>query len=421
MSERAGRLPGEQGVSGAVTHWNGWGGDLVAAAAVLLGASLLFGFAPGFGGGPGGGGPPSHSQFAAHSIASAVLLVASSSLMFLRRRWPLLVFALVLVALGFAIGFRLPSIGPSIALAISAHTLTSTASRRTAFIVVGGVSAVLLVLSAWLGGWDSLDVRLVQAAAAIAVAAALGDSAQSRRAYLRAVTERAERAEQTREAEALRRVSEERLRIARDLHDTVAHQISVISLNAGVASGAMETRPERAQEALGTIRGAARAALTDIGDLLRFLRADEGGEVEPPQPGLAEIDDLITRMRGAGLDVTLERSGAVFEAGAAGTADQTGRATYRIVQEGLTNALKHGADRRATVALQIREAEVVVTITNPIGHGVPEGRVGSGLGLVGIRERVAAIGGRVTSGQNGDVYQLSAELPLSPPYEQETR
>ncbi|MBN9613138.1 MAG: hypothetical protein J0H64_06700, partial [Actinobacteria bacterium] len=331
--------------------WPAWVGDLIAVLAVLLGGGLLLGLGIGlgirFGGGLGGSGgprrPPSGDlpgpMVLLHTV-EAVLTITAAGLMLLRRRWPLIVFLLVLFCFSLAALLGIPSLGPGIAATIAAYALAEQLPRPWAFAITGAAGGLILLLSLF-------DIRLIEIGrvsfdarigAALVIAAALGDSARSRREYLHAVEDRAERAERTREAEAERRVSEERLRIARELHDTVAHQLTVINLHAGAASGYLDARPERAHEALGTIRQAARGALTEIGELLHYLRDAERPGAAPLQQGLDGLGALLARMHDAGLDVRTEIEGDPTR-----LTDSVGNAAYRVVQEALTNAHKHGS------------------------------------------------------------------------------
>ncbi|WP_243392991.1 sensor histidine kinase [Microbacterium testaceum] len=334
------------------------------------------------------------------------LVLAPAVLLPLRRRLPrsVLIACIALYVTALALGTLAP--GAALAVVIAAYGMADRLTRREAAPVaipaVAGLVAAGIVIELTTG----LDTRFLQVGLAVALAGALGDAARSRRAYVDAVIERARRAEQTREAEARRRVTEERLRIARDLHDAVAHQISVISLNAGVATSTLEARPERAREALATIRTASRDVLAEIGSLLAVLRApDESGSRE--QPGLARLGDVVESVRVAGFDVVVrdELAPDVLPL----TLDIV---AYRVVQEGLTNALKHGTGRRAHVLLRRVDDAVEVVVTNPLDRPVEE-PTASGFGLVGLRERVESVGGNLQAGVAPGGFRLAALLPLS--------
>ncbi|ROS54111.1 sensor histidine kinase [Frigoribacterium sp. PhB24] len=343
-------------------------------------------------------------------LAVAVVLTPVVLLPFRRRR-PVTVLAAV-VGL-FGIGALLGTLAPGVVLAvgIAVFAVAARTPRRRTIVVTAAAAAavVLLSLLAALGGVS--DPRIVQFALLIAFAAAAGDASRSRREYIDAVTERAERAERTREAEASRRVAEERLRIARDLHDAVAHQISVISLNAGVASSAIETRPEKAVTALATIRRASRTVLGEIGDLLEVLRAGDSDRAPSPQPGLARLDELVAGFADAGLVVGTRVEGPL--ASVSGAVDLV---AYRVVQEGLTNASKHGAEHRAHVLIAIDDHEVSVVVTNPVPalRAEPDpDDVRGGHGLLGLRERVASVRGVVETGPTPGGFRLAAVLPVT--------
>lgn len=274
----------------------------------------------------------------------------------------------------------------------------------------------MIALSFAAKGWASPEPLLLLAATAIAISAALGDSTRSRREFVEAMAKRAEHAEHTREAEAQRRVADERLRIARDLHDTVAHEISVISLNAGVASSALASNPERSEKALATIRSAARGALAEIGELLHYLRDDSALDTAPPRPIVESLPELVARLREGGLAVTMNVTGPLGD-----ITGGVGVVVYRIIQEGLTNAHKHGDGCSAHVTVAVTPGgggapgTVHIHIENPVRpptssapHGTP---VGSGLGLLGIRERVSTLRGHVSAGQIGAVWVLDAVVP----------
>ncbi|MFC7765193.1 sensor histidine kinase [Leucobacter soli] len=404
-----------------------WLGDILAAAVVLLGGGLLFGFGVGlgFGGGDafgngdafgGPGRPPLPSglrPFVALQLLGLGFTAFTAALMFFRRRWPLAVFIAALICFFAAALLGVPGLGPGIAATVAAYALAERVPRRLAFAIVGTAGGATILLSLFEMGRISFDVRI---GAALFVAAALGDGARSRREYLAAVEERAERAERTREAEAQRRVSDERLRIARELHDTVAHQLSVINLHAGVASGHMSAHPVRAEEALGTIRSAAREALTEIGDLLRYLRDAGNTGAAPPRQGLDGLDALLGRMRDAGLDISVEVHGNLDRVGGA-----TGSAAYRVVQEALTNAHKHGSGGSAALRLAVEPDDILVRVTNLVADtGIAGDPAPSAwLGLTGIRERVAVLQGTVSAGRSGSEYVLEVHLPIRQAAEEE--
>ncbi len=337
--------------------------------------------------------------------------VVCAILLLFRREWPIVVLAGSLAILVAFVITGLSWLSAGIAVIIATFTLANRKSQRVALMAGAITTGTVAGLSVAVAHEGVFDIAVFALAAGIAIAGALGDSARSRREYLIAALERAERAEQTRDAEARRAVAEERLRIAQDLHDTVAHNISVISLNAGVASSALDTTPDRAREALGTIRVAARGVLSEIGDLLRYLRSDaeEHGEQRAPAPSLTDLNDLIATMTAGGLKVNSDITGDVGQV--TSLADIV---AYRVVQEGLTNALKHGSDGVVDLGINVEETTAIITIRNPVlAGGGDAGETTGGLGLTGLAERVAAIRGTIQTTNDGATFELTAHLPLA--------
>ncbi|WP_443056041.1 sensor histidine kinase [Streptomyces sp. NBC_00239] len=245
------------------------------------------------------------------------------------------------------------------------------------------------------------------------MAAAAGDAVRSRRAFIDAIRERAERAERTRDEEARRRVAEERLRIARDLHDVVAHHIALVNVQAGVAAHVMDKRPDQAKEALAHVREASRSALGELRATVGLLR--QSGDPEAPTepaPGLAVLDELVDTFRHAGLPVDVARDPGQPPLPAA--ADL---AVYRVIQEALTNVRKHaGAGARAEVSVVRvgRALEVTVIDDGGTALAVPApADPGGGHGLLGMRERAGALGGSCAAGPRyGGGWRVHAILPL---------
>ncbi|WP_187264885.1 sensor histidine kinase [Homoserinibacter sp. GY 40078] len=371
-----------------------WLGDTVWMSAVLLTIFVPF----------------SVAEYRPETPFQVALIVAAAVVLPFRRRWPLAVLAveLVLYGLGAWSGMMSPGIVIAIPVAVFSVALTSSRIRSA---IIAGVAVVAVVLLSLLTSVPNVFApQVVQFALTVGFGFAFGDGVRSRRAYIAAIVERADRAERTRDEEAQRRVAEERLRIARDLHDAVAHQITVISLNAGVASSALETRPEKAREALGAIRTAARTVLGEIGDLLEYLRSDGDGVPDStPQLGLAQLAALVERFEEAGLHVTTRVEGDLDEV--TGAAD---RVAYQVVQEALTNAHKHGVDGAAHVHLAADGAHLRIDVTNPVAWvgGERDGVPSTGHGLIGMRERVASVRGTVSAGESPLGYRVAVELPL---------
>ena len=344
------------------------------------------------------------------SPAGAGLVLVGLVAVVARRYRPRLA---LLIALAVAVGALLtvgllitPMIGLLVCVyAVARHTDRRTAVLSTLVVVVALVAVPIMQLPQ---GWD-LVRAVVQITGTVGFAAAAGDAARSRAAYVAALLERAQRAEEGRETEARRRVAEERLSIARDLHDVVAHQIAVINLQASVASQAFRTRPEDAERSLATIREAARSVLAEIGGLLRMLRTtDVSTPATRPVPGMAQLEQLLADVGRSGLRVDRRVLGAPVELDPSVDA-----VAYRVVQEGLTNAHKHGADASALLQIEYDDTGVEVSVTNTVAvTGNRPRRSSGGHGLVGARERVAAVGGELETGFGpGPVHRLSARLP----------
>lgn len=252
------------------------------------------------------------------------------------------------------------------------------------------------------------------------MAAAAGDAVRSRRAFVDAIRERAERAERTREEEARRRVAEERLRIARDLHDVVAHHIALVNVQAGVAAHVMDKRPDQAKEALAHVRDASRSALNELRATVGLLR--QSGDPEAPTepaPGLALLDELLDTFRHAGLPVAATvQLGTGTGTGTEPLSAAVDLAAYRVIQEALTNVRKHaGPGAQAEVSVVRVGTSVEVTVLDDGGDSAdsspPPTDPGGGHGLLGMRERTGALGGSCFAGPRyGGGYRVHAILPV---------
>jgi signal transduction histidine kinase len=272
----------------------------------------------------------------------------------------------------------------------------------------GAVLAALLIAFAVLHNpeGDAVDIFFVNAIAAVAWLIGFAFYSRNRRTV--ELTERAERAELARESEARAAAAEERARIAREMHDVVAHSISVMVVQAGAAEAMLDSDPERARRPLAAVQETGRGALTELRRMLGVLRemADEGAALAP-QPGLAGLDELARQVREAGLPVSVRVEGEPRP-----LPPGIDLSAYRIVQEGLTNALKHAGPATAEVVVRYgrQDLELEVRDDGP-GRGAPAN--GGGHGLLGMRERVALYGGELAAGPRpGGGFALTARLPL---------
>jgi signal transduction histidine kinase len=239
------------------------------------------------------------------------------------------------------------------------------------------------------------------------VAWVLGDSMRTRRAYFQQLEEKAVRLEKERDAQAQIAAAGERARIARELHDVVAHNVSAMVVQADGAAYAMDSSPEMARKALETISNTGREALAEMRRLLGVLRAENEANQYVPQPGVEQLTDLVERAREVGLPVDLQVEGVPVELDKG-----LALAVYRLVQESLTNTRKHGGpDVRAKVVMGYGDRELNLTVSDD-GRGAAAPSDGMGHGMVGMRERVSMMGGTLSAGPRpGGGWQLRAVLP----------
>jgi signal transduction histidine kinase len=338
----------------------------------------------------------------------AVLLAALATLpLVARRRFPIAVLVFVTLASALMIGVGYPS-GPPIGPALAVFFVGSSGARlRGSFPLtiglIGGLLAIHLV-AAGIGQDHFPGAELLFGVPLFSAVWFAGDRARLRRDRLRELEERARRAEREAERERQLAVAEERTRISRDLHDSAGHAINVILVHAGAARLLAEKDPERSKDALETIETVARETLTEIDQLVGALREDEGANLEPPV-GFSALASLAQRHRDAGLEVELDVSGDH------GLAPAVNRAAYRIVQESLTNALRHGDGAARVTATYGRDA-LEIEVTNPVaGDGISE----AGHGLVGMRERASLVGGTLEAERANGAFRVRARLPYGSP------
>ncbi|MFJ8930157.1 sensor histidine kinase [Streptomyces sp. NPDC102364] len=356
------------------------------------------------------------------NVLSLVLMLLGAAALVFRRRAPLCVLAATSAVSVVELVTGDPRAPVVMSAVVALFTVAATMDRPTTW-RVGLASMALLTGVAMFAGplpWYSQENLGIFAWTGMAAAA--GDAVRSRRAFVTAIRERAERAERTREEEARRRVAEERLRIARDLHDVVAHHIALVNVQAGVAAHVMDRRPDQAKEALGHVREASRSALNELRATVGLLRQTGDPEAPTePAPGLDRLDDLVDTFRHAGLPVEVARAKDAPALPAA-----VDLAAFRVVQEALTNVQKHaGPDAKAEVSVVRVGPNVEVTILdNGPGATAAYGDYPSdpdaaeerdrhgGHGLLGMRERVTALGGTLTAGPRyGGGFRVHAILP----------
>jgi signal transduction histidine kinase len=232
----------------------------------------------------------------------------------------------------------------------------------------------------------------------------------AQRAYLRMVQARAEDAERSRDDDVRRRLTEERLRIARDLHDVVAHHLAVANAQAGTAAHLLAKRPEQVPELLAGLGGSTSAALRELKATVGLLRnpGDDSSPGTTPAPGLDQLPDLVEACRAAGIDVSVVSDGTPRR-----LPPLVELTAFRIVQEALTNATKHAVRPVVTITLGYDEDTFSARVVNTSARPGPAGT--GGYGLIGMRERAHAVGGSVRTGPDGhDRYAVSLTIPLAP-------
>jgi signal transduction histidine kinase len=342
-----------------------------------------------------------------------LLLVVSGLVLVVRRRWPVAVFATTVACSVVYYTAGYPD-GPGwVGLFVAIYTVTALGDGHRSLQIVAAGKVVLItvwLVTAELQPFSAAGWVFFRIGAAVMVAA-LGESVRTRQALAAEAQERVERAEQTKEEEARRRVDAERLRIAREVHDTVAHAIAVINVQAGVSAHVLDKRPGQARDTLVTIEQTSARALGELRATLGMLR-DADHDRRAPTPGLNQVEELAALAREAGLDVKVEVASPPREL--PGTTDH---AAYRILQESITNAIRHAGPARVLVSVTYGPSDLELLVADD-GHGPRDpgrGAGDAGRGIVGMRERAALLGGELTAGPRPDGgFQMRARLPLPP-------
>ena len=369
---------------------------LVAAAAFLLSAVVL-------------AGRELNADLRQPDAIAYVLLAVYSSSVIVRRWVPVAaVFGGLLAGLAFAAADYPPALTPAVLLPI--YTAATILPERRSRLLLAGAVVVGAVGATLSPGPTDVGVP-----ALIVCAWLLGNYVGSRRAYTTELEHRNELLEQAQVELAQRAVNDERLRIARELHDVVAHTMSVVAVHAGTGRMVAEENPAAAREALATIESATRSALAEMRRLLGVVRGSnsESSSALTPAPGLRNLDSLVADVvkSGVAVEVRVEGSRPDVPAG-------VDLSAYRIVQEALTNVLKHAGRAKATVAVRYREDELTIEVHNDGGgvHRAALATAGGGNGLAGMRERVAMFDGELSAGPlPSGGYRVVARLPFGLP------
>jgi signal transduction histidine kinase len=356
---------------------------------------------------------PGYEQYRQPNALAVVLVLASALPLAWRRRFPLA----VLAATGtLAIVLEAANYPPSTAgvpVLIALYTVTTRCPRRVS--IRAGVATAVGILIALLVTHEKVTASdVIENVVVFGAAWMLGDRNRVRQAYLAHLETRADQLEREREVNAARAVADERTRIARELHDVIAHNVSVMVVQAGAARRTLDRDTDGAREAMEYIESTGRQALDEMRRLLGVLRQD-GDPVQAaltPQPSVRHLDQLVAQVREAGLPVDLEVEGEPQP-----LASGVDLSAYRIVQEALTNSLKHAGPAHATVHVRYGKSDVELTVSDD-GRGPRPPDSGNGRydghGLVGMRERVALFGGELEVGpRRGGGFEVRARLPVA--------
>ncbi|MEV6843624.1 histidine kinase [Actinoplanes sp. NPDC051411] len=342
-----------------------------------------------------------HRPATGFDLLGAVLLTAGGLALVARRRAPVA----VLVATGLCtVGYQAAGFDVFAVAYLVAVYAAVRAGHRTVTVLASVIMLAALPVAAMTSGLHDTSEAFAQARGVLEIAWLIAAGAAGE--ALRQAEWRADEAERTREESALRRADEERLHIARELHDSLTHQISVIKVQAEAAVHLAQKRSEPVPEALLVIRDAGREAARELRATLEALRDDDRN----PPHGLDHVPDLVQRARAAGLDasLTIEGQRTVVPA----TVDRT---AYRIVQESLTNVARHAAAGAASVRIVYRPGTLLIQVDDD-GTATPESTPAPGVGLLGMRERVTALGGRLRAEpRSRGGFTVHAELPVEHP------
>ncbi|HEX5944627.1 MAG TPA: sensor histidine kinase [Acidimicrobiales bacterium] len=361
---------------------------------------------------------PENEGYRDGTVASVVLALVATVPLVWRRTHPAAVMVVVASAMGLHGWLLFPGTGPFLGLLAALYAVAAYGSPRAARVSLAFVVGVQPIAVAHpddpnFNSWGDVLVGVVIFTAVWV----FGDSRRVRRLHLEVAEERAARAERERDERARAAVQEERTRIAREMHDIVAHSVSVMVVQAGAARRMVTRDPAAAIVATGEVEETGRAALRDMRRVIGVLRAD-GDEAAAetrapaalePQPGMADVAELVSTCRDAGLDVRVRTDGEVRA-----LPSGVELAAYRIIQEALTNTMKHAGPARAEVRIAYEDDVLTVVVADDgRGVGLDADPDGTGHGLPGMRERVTVFGGDLDAGPHpGGGFRVRARLPL---------
>jgi signal transduction histidine kinase len=338
-----------------------------------------------------------HASYGGEITPLGVLLSALASLpLVYRRRAPVAVFTVTGIASSVLRAIAAPA-GPPLGPTVALYSVGAARSVQPRVLALVAAVFALHLTATGLATDRFPGPELLLGIAVWGGAYLAGERSRLRRERMAELEERAERAEREAERERRLAAAEQRMLIARDLHDSAGHAINVILVHAGL--GRLHTENDEARQAFATIEDVARETVGEIDQMVRVLREDGGEGVEPP-PGIAALDGLIERHRGLEVTTTIRGDRRPLPSG-------TDRAAYRIVQEALTNAARHG-DGHASVEIAYGAEAVEVTVTNPAGNG----ERGEGHGIIGMRERATLLGGTLDARLRDGRFEVQATLPL---------
>jgi signal transduction histidine kinase len=351
-----------------------------------------------------------HGGSGAQPLTLAVGLAAAAVLIARRRApgWTLAISG-VLVQILFHLDAEVGSIAV-LAPAVALYSLALTRGRLAQLLAAIAAIAAVIVADVLHAGRVSV-VQTLGHVALVAIPLLLAETLRTRRTYVSLLLERLALAERTREQEGQRRAEQERMRIARDLHDVVAHTLTTINVQAAIAAQLLDRNPEHARAALETIEDASRDAIAELRSILGVLRdADDADAPRAPAPGVENVAELVQRARDAGLDIRLEVTGTRPDR----LSDTVSLATYRIVQESLTNAHRHAAGSTVVVRLSFEPGGLIVAVENGAGAAGNGNGSAPGVGIAGMTERAVAVGGTFRAAPLPSGFRVDADLPYTP-------